>query len=292
MFLLCCLYGLANSDALIIIFLWFGFFDYMLLSFWLFSKNRLLGFLWRLRCEIGGSEFFCLFFETLLKFENLLMHFSIFLCFFVHHFDLGLTIIIKFIIFFSMIFVLQINRLIFQKILDFFLHLLCIYHMTLIRSSLILFFSFIFPPSYSWSFLFLNSLFINLFLLFFRHFFSGQLKCFTQSAIFHFLQLLLSLERIWLNKFFLAIYILLTAIVSNFVDELLFFDLRFGLFAALVGVSLVVWIVLIFERIQFFLFDFLNKKLWNFAWPRIGFIFQFYYDNIPDAKCLSESLFQ
>ncbi len=218
------------------------------------------------------------------------MNFSIFLCFFVDHFDLSLTII-KF-IFFSKIFILQINLLIFGKILDFFLHLLCIYHMIFIRSNLILFFLSIFPPSYSWSFLFFNSLFINLFLLFFRHLFSGQFKSFTQSAIFHFLQLLLSLERIWLNKFFLAVYILLAAIVSNFVDELLFFYLRFGLSAALVGVSLVVRIVLIFERIQFFLFDFLNKKLWDFAWPRIGFIFQFYYDNISDTKCLSESLFQ
>lgn len=172
-----------------------------------------------------------------------------------------------------MIFVLQINLVISQKILDFFLHMLLIYQMIFIRSNLILFFCVIFSPSYSWSFLFFNSLFINLFLLFFRHFFSGQFKSFTQSAIFNFLELLLSLERIWLYKFFLAIYILLTAIVSNFVDELFFFYLRFGLFAALVRVSLVVWIVLIFERIQFFLFDFLNKKLWDFAWPRIGFIF-------------------
>ncbi len=145
--------------------------------------------------------------------------------------------------------------------------------MIFIRSSLILFFYFIFPLSYNWSFLFFNSLFINLFLLFFRHLFSGQFKSFAKSAIFHFLQLLLSLERIWLNKFFLAIYILLAAIVSNFVDELLFFYLRFGLSAALVRVSLVVWIVLIFERILFFLFEFLNKKLWDFAWPWIGFIF-------------------
>ncbi len=46
------------------------------------------------------------------------MYFSIFLSFFVHHFDLGLAII-KFIIFFSKIFILQINLLIFRKILDF-----------------------------------------------------------------------------------------------------------------------------------------------------------------------------